>query len=284
MERLGFGYDAVAARNPRAIWCGISGLRPRRPDARQKGVRHARAGGVGRRVGDGQRRTRRRRSASRSPTSRRGCTRTRRSSPRCSRARTTGRRRAYRHLDARVSHRVDDAGAVRVAGRGARRCTRGRAPQHDRAVRRVRVRRRRRDVRRFRPIASGAASAPRCWAMPSLADDPRFATNAERVANRVALEAMIEAAFRRACRAPTSSRCSSAPTSRPASVNDVPAVVDASAARGAQPLDARRLAGRRDSGVAPAAQSSTRARRAWARVPALGEHTDEVLAHCSRPT
>jgi len=28
MERLGFGYDAVAARNPRAIWCGISGYGP----------------------------------------------------------------------------------------------------------------------------------------------------------------------------------------------------------------------------------------------------------------
>jgi itaconate CoA-transferase len=28
MERLGFGYDAVAGRNPRAIWCGISGYGP----------------------------------------------------------------------------------------------------------------------------------------------------------------------------------------------------------------------------------------------------------------
>ena len=28
MERLGFGYDAVAARNPRAVWCGISGYGP----------------------------------------------------------------------------------------------------------------------------------------------------------------------------------------------------------------------------------------------------------------
>src|SRR5881275_3092952 len=28
MERLGFGYDAVASRNPRAIWCGISGYGP----------------------------------------------------------------------------------------------------------------------------------------------------------------------------------------------------------------------------------------------------------------
>jgi itaconate CoA-transferase len=31
MERLGFGYDAVAARNPRAIWCGISGYGPDGP-------------------------------------------------------------------------------------------------------------------------------------------------------------------------------------------------------------------------------------------------------------
>jgi itaconate CoA-transferase len=28
MERLGFGYDALAARNPRIIWCGISGYGP----------------------------------------------------------------------------------------------------------------------------------------------------------------------------------------------------------------------------------------------------------------
>ena len=31
MERLGFGYDAVAARNPKAIWCGISGYGPDGP-------------------------------------------------------------------------------------------------------------------------------------------------------------------------------------------------------------------------------------------------------------
>jgi crotonobetainyl-CoA:carnitine CoA-transferase CaiB-like acyl-CoA transferase len=31
MERLGFGYDAVSSRNPRAIWCGISGYGPDGP-------------------------------------------------------------------------------------------------------------------------------------------------------------------------------------------------------------------------------------------------------------
>src|ERR1700754_4726998 len=31
MERLGFGYDAVKTRNPRAIWCGISGYGPDGP-------------------------------------------------------------------------------------------------------------------------------------------------------------------------------------------------------------------------------------------------------------
>jgi crotonobetainyl-CoA:carnitine CoA-transferase CaiB-like acyl-CoA transferase len=31
MERLGFGYDAVARDNPRAIWCGISGYGPDGP-------------------------------------------------------------------------------------------------------------------------------------------------------------------------------------------------------------------------------------------------------------
>ena len=28
MERLGFGYDSVSARNPRVVWCGISGYGP----------------------------------------------------------------------------------------------------------------------------------------------------------------------------------------------------------------------------------------------------------------
>jgi itaconate CoA-transferase len=31
MERLGFGYDAVSQRNPRIIWCGISGYGPDGP-------------------------------------------------------------------------------------------------------------------------------------------------------------------------------------------------------------------------------------------------------------
>ena len=37
------------------------------------------------------------------------------------RARADRARRAHRHLDARVPHRVDDAAAVRLAGHGQRR-------------------------------------------------------------------------------------------------------------------------------------------------------------------
>ena len=44
------------ARNPRLDLVRHLRLRSRRPDARQEGVRHARAGGVGRRVGHRQRR------------------------------------------------------------------------------------------------------------------------------------------------------------------------------------------------------------------------------------
>src|SRR4051812_30010532 len=58
---------------------------------------------------------------------------------------------------------------------------------------------------------------------PELADDPRFATNTQRLANRVALEATIEERFRRHPRAIVM-RWLVAADIATAVVNDVPAV------------------------------------------------------------
>ena len=79
MERLGFGYDEVSARNPRIVWCGISGYGPDGPMRDKKAydmLVQAESGVVSVTGSDD---ANRQRSAFRSPTSRRGCTRTRRS-------------------------------------------------------------------------------------------------------------------------------------------------------------------------------------------------------------
>ena len=47
----------------------------------------------------------------------------------------------------------------------------------------------------FRTTASGWCSAPRCWASPSSARDPRFASNSARVANRPATDGLTQRCF-----------------------------------------------------------------------------------------
>jgi crotonobetainyl-CoA:carnitine CoA-transferase CaiB-like acyl-CoA transferase len=115
--------------------------------------------------------------------------------------------------------------------------------------------------------------------MPALANDPRFATNADRLAHRGDLEATIENRFQTLTRSEVVARLEGAdiPTG---SVNDVPAVVahPQLAARG-------RWATATVAGAsAPALVPPHNVRGAPARmgaVPALGEHTAQVLQELS---
>src|SRR6185503_7061800 len=116
---------------------------------------------------------------------------------------------------------------------------------------------------------------------PDLADDPRFVTNAERLKNRVPLESLIDAHFRKHPRASILRRLeqSDIPTG---AVNDVPSVAKHPqlAARGrwanvgSEGGDFPALKPPHNLGhVAPR----------MGRVPALGEHTQEILAELRRP-
>jgi len=111
---------------------------------------------------------------------------------------------------------------------------------------------------------------------PALADDERFATNERRVANRVDLERMIEDKFRRYTRADVESWLTRAdiPTG---TMNDVPGVAahPQLAARG------RWLNVDSPGGPIPALIPPHNLQYAPPRmgaVPALGEHTAEILA------
>lgn len=110
---------------------------------------------------------------------------------------------------------------------------------------------------------------------PGLADDARFSTNAVRVTNRVALETLIEARFKEHSRADLIARLAAADLPM-GSVNDVPAVV-----AHAQ-LAARQRWTKVDSpsGDIPALIPPHNLQHAPPRmgsVPALGQHTEDVL-------
>jgi itaconate CoA-transferase len=109
----------------------------------------------------------------------------------------------------------------------------------------------------------------------SLADDPRYVTNAARVANRDTLEALITARFAQASRADVTTRLEAADIPMGA-VNDVPAV------RHHSQLTARKRWTQAASpgGMIPALVPPHNIQRVEPRmgsIPALGEHTTEVL-------
>jgi len=273
MERLGFGYDAVAARNPKAIWCGISGYGPDGPmrDRKAYDMLVQAESGVVAVTGNAD------------AAAKVGI----------SIADIASGLYAYASILAAlrmrdktgVGDRIDISmlecltewmmpalyvwmGAQRVVARagirhnmivpyGAYACADGNvmlAVQTDREWRRL--------------CAQVLGDA-------TLADDERFVTNAKRVANRVELEALIEERFAGIERDAllTSLEEADIPT---ASVNEVPAVAEH------PQLAARNRWGTAATphGEIPALippYNISKVHPAMCRGPALGEHTDEVL-------
>ena len=120
--------------------------------------------------------------------------------------------------------------------------------------------------------------------MPLLADDPRFVTNDRRLENREALTSQIETCFARYSVATLIERLEQANIAN-AAINDVKAVVNH------PQLTARSRWASVDSYVGPIQalmppHNLTSASPRMDRIPALGEHTDEILAElgdeCSR--
>ncbi len=274
MERLGFGYDEVSGRNPRIVWCGISGYGPDGPMRDKKAydmLVQAESGVVSVTGSDAE------------P-----------AKVGVSIADIAAGMYAYASimtaLYARertgVGDRIDISmlecltewmtpalyvwqGAGRIVQRagvrhnmivpyGAYACADGDvmfAIQTDR------------EWRRFCSVVMQS---------PRLADDPRYATNASRVANRVDLEAMIETAFRSLQRADVIALLEEADIATGA-VNDVPAVASH------PQLAARRRWTQVESpgGDIPALLPPHNLQSApsrMGRVPSLGQHTNDVLA------
>ena len=127
--------------------------------------------------------------------------------------------------------------------------------------------------REWRRFCVGRHAVARRWPMMRAMRPTRA-----RVANRVDARGADRSALSAAASAPTSSRCSRRPTFRLARSTTCPAVVDASAARGARALDA---ASESPGGDIPALIPPHNLQHVpprMGRVPALGEHTSEVLA------
>jgi crotonobetainyl-CoA:carnitine CoA-transferase CaiB-like acyl-CoA transferase len=274
MERLGFGYDEVSARNPRIVWCGISGYGPDGPMRDKKAydmLVQAESGVVSVTGSDAE------------P-----------AKVGVSIADIAAGMYAYASimtaLYARertgVGERIDISmlecltewmtpalyvwhGAGRVVQRagvrhnmivpyGAYACADGDvmfAIQTDR------------EWRRFCSVVMQS---------PTLADDPRYSTNASRVANRVGLEATIEARLRSHARADVIALLEAADIATGA-VNDVSAVAahPQLAARGRW-AQVESPGGDIPALLPPHNLQSAPSR--MGRVPALGQHTGDVLA------
>ena len=273
IERLGFGYDVTSSRNPRIIWCGISGYGPNGPMRDRKAydmLVQAEAGVVSV-------------TGSADAPAKVGL----------SVADIASGMYAYSSILAALFSRERTGAGDRIDISMLECLTEWMTPAlyvwlgAQRVVSRVGVRHNMIVPYGAYACADGdvmlAIQTDREWRRfcasvlhdAGLADDPRFVTNAARVANRVELEELIERIFRELSKDAVVRDLERAdiPT---AAVNDVPAVA-------AHPqLAARDRWARADTpnGEIPAllpphnlAQCTPR----MGRVPALGEHTDEVL-------
>jgi crotonobetainyl-CoA:carnitine CoA-transferase CaiB-like acyl-CoA transferase len=274
VERLGFGYDALASTHPRLIWCGISGYGPDGPyrDRKAYDMLVQAESGVVSVTGSGD-----------AP-----------AKVGVSVADIASGLYAYSSILAALyqrehtgtGERIDismlecltewmtpplyvwqGTGAVpaRVGVRhnmivpyGAYRCADGMvlfAVQNDREWRRLCA-----DV----------------LARPALADDPRFVSNAERLRNRAPIEAIIEESFASRPRSAVEAALARADIAT-AAVNDVPAVA-------AHPQLAARgrwtTVGSEHGSIAALVppHNLAHAPPRMGRVPALGEHTHDVRA------
>jgi crotonobetainyl-CoA:carnitine CoA-transferase CaiB-like acyl-CoA transferase len=278
MERLGFGYAAVAERNPRVIWCGISGYGPDGPmrDRKAYDMLVQAESGVVSVTGTAE------------EAAKVGVSIADIASGMYAYAsilaalRLRDRTGAGERIDISMLECLTEwmtpalyvwMGAQRVVARagirhnmivpyGAYACGDGAvmlAVQTDREWRRL-----------CGQVLHDAA----------LADDERFVTNARRVENRVALETLIEERFASRGQAELITALERADIPI-ASLNDVPAVAEH------PQLAARKRWAYADTpnGAIPALipphNLSTVAPR-MGRVPALGEHTEEVLSALRR--
>jgi crotonobetainyl-CoA:carnitine CoA-transferase CaiB-like acyl-CoA transferase len=118
---------------------------------------------------------------------------------------------------------------------------------------------------------------------PELADDPRFATNQQRVANRELLREVLSERFRTATTADWIDRL----TERSVPCTRVHTIADLLTDPQTDALAILRLAGLASAPDLrlvdlPVRRDGTRAER-WTPPPRLGEHTDEVLAELGLP-
>jgi crotonobetainyl-CoA:carnitine CoA-transferase CaiB-like acyl-CoA transferase len=277
VERLGFGYDAVAARNPRLVWCGISGYGPDGPMRDRKAydlLVQAEAGVVAV-------------TGSTDAPAKVGI----------SIADISSGMYAYGSILAALYARVRTGRGDRIDIAMLECLAEWMMPALyvwlgvEREVARAGVRHNM--IVPYGAYACGdgsvmlAIQTDREWRRfctqvmnePALADDPRFATNADRLANRDALEPLIERYFSRFARADLLALLERAGIPI-ASVNGVPGV----AAHAQLAARQRWTSVGSPFGDIPALvppHNLTSAPPHMGRVPALGEHTDEVLHELS---
>jgi crotonobetainyl-CoA:carnitine CoA-transferase CaiB-like acyl-CoA transferase len=274
VERLGFGYDACSARNPRLIWCGISGYGPDGPyrDKKAYDMLVQAESGVVSLTGTPQ-------AAAKVGVSVADITSGMYAyssvlAALLARQRTgAGERIDISMLECLVEWAAPQMymylGAGRVPARvgirhsgivpyGAYACADGLvtfAIQNQREWRRL---------------------CETVFENPALADDPRYATNADRLKNRAELESWIEQYFSNLSGKEIVERMERADIAN-AVLNDIPAVV-------AHPqLAARGRWTEADSpvGAIPALLPPHNLQHApprMGKIPALGEHTQEILA------